>query len=115
MVGGAGNTVRWGGRSVRRLADKMHVLGLPAEADAGAAAGQALPLGLVGVGDEDGHPHPLAEVDGDLGRGTEVERAGDDALDMRLAPAAVAAFAELDPELLRPHNRVAAIAGREAV
>ena len=59
----------------------VHVLGLPAEHDAGAAAGQPLAFGLVGVGDEHGHPHSLADADDDLGRGAEVDRALDHALD----------------------------------
>ena len=69
----------------RRLADQVHVLGLPAQRHPGAAARQPLALGLVGVGDEHGHPHVLAEVDDDLRRGAEVERALDDALDLRQA------------------------------
>src|SRR5690348_10358124 len=63
LVGGDGVAVARRGRPAGRLADKVHMLGLPAQRDPGATAGQALALGLVGVGDEDGHPRPLAEVD----------------------------------------------------
>ena len=82
-----------------------------------AAAGQRLPLALVGVRAEDGHPRAVAELDDELGRRPEVDGAGDDAVDAlgcrsesgrRRCPCA-------DDELLRADDRVAALAGGEPV
>src|SRR4051794_39482164 len=62
------------------VSDQMHVLRVPAQAHVGATARQPLALLLVRVRDEDRHPHLVAEVDGDLRRGAQVERALDDSL-----------------------------------
>src|ERR1700709_1450775 len=59
----------------------VHVLGLPAEHDAGAAPRQRLAQRLVGVGDEDRHPHSLAVAEEELGCGSQVDRALDHAFD----------------------------------
>src|SRR3954469_14395429 len=65
------------------VSDQMHVLRVPAQAHVGAVSGQSLALLLVRVRDEDRHPHLVAEVDGDLRRGAQVERALDDSLNRR--------------------------------
>src|SRR4051794_347983 len=100
---------------IARLAHDVHLLKLPAQDHADAASGQPLPLRLAGVGNEDGHPHVPAEVDDYLRRRAQVDRALDHALDPR--PAAVPRLRlpvgaeHLDVELLRAHDRVAALAG----
>ena len=59
----------------------------------GAAAGELLTLGLVGVRDEHGHPHVAAELDDELGRGAEVDGALDHAFDPRHPAVGAAASA----------------------
>src|SRR4029079_14340982 len=82
-----------GRRGLRRrhrmlgFTDDVDVLRRPRQADVGPAAGQARALGLVGVGDEDGHARPTAEWDDDLRGGPEIHRALDEALYLRPAVA----------------------------
>ena len=74
-----------------RLADQCMCSGSQLSATRAPPPGSDCRSASLGVGDEHGHPHLVAEVDDDLGRRPEIERALDDPLDPgRPLPGAVA-------------------------
>ena len=91
---------------------QVHVLGRPGKLYLGSSTRQLLALGLVGVGHQHGHPHSPGKSHDHLGRGAQVQRALDQALDARCSPRPPRPG---DLELLGADDRLAAVAGREAV